>query len=272
MNWAPIAREEFRAAARSLHVRIAICGYAFVVALLPWIDQIGRGQYAAKETLEAFYPVTAMLLPIVVLATVSLGNLGETETEPNRRSGTRAGVVAGEFVGRSTFAAVTGAVGVGVGVASVWHRYGLPPLDLTVIGLLITPLFAVAYASVAVAVSAAARTRATAVAGAVGVYCATVVAWFYRPLGVKRGVETTLGDQFGVGTSADLAELAARLFNPGDAYLAVLTEITTDYSAVPWLDSPPFYLEWWFAVAILVAWAVVPPATVYYVRRPDETD
>jgi ABC-2 type transport system permease protein len=198
---------------------------------------------------------------------------GETETGSGKLllslPHTRRDVVLGKVVGRTLVLSIPVLVGL-VAMLAVVFGLGVEfsPVEYGVFAL-VTLAFVLTYVSVFVGVSAS--TTSTTRAATVGVLVLVVfefawdvvvlAAWF-----VAAGFEVPAG--FGTGNLAAMPDPVAFLSTlpPSGAYQSAIGGVLSGSLG----GAGPFYLQQWFGLVVLAAWAAVPLALGYLrYRRAD---
>ena len=279
---ATVARKEFEDAGRSkllwaligLLVGLVVIGYA---AIWHIVDDV-----TAAEVLSFVAMPLQVLLPIAALIAGYMAVVGE------RRSGSikllmglppnRADVVFGKLLGR------TAVVGVAVGLACLVSLvlgavlFGSVPFADWLGFAAVSLLFGTTFVGLAIGVSAGVATRGKSMALVVGLYMVFVVFWEL----LTAGPYYLIYDE-GPPVEAETWYLVLEQFNPISAYTTLASNIVEgdvqsimfrfgleDFEAAVltpaerYAGDAPFYLQDWFGVVVLLAWAVVPVAIGYY--------
>ncbi|WP_458206789.1 ABC transporter permease subunit [Haladaptatus sp. NG-SE-30] len=171
---------------------------------------------------------------------------------------TRRDVVMGMAVGRVTLISVATVTGILV-AALVFIAFGglVPPADFAVF-LVLAVLLGGAYAGAGVGISAASKTKNRAMVGSVVFYLMTVVGWFAIPTTFQYVLN---GFSMPQGAQPEWVIFIDRL-GPVKAYQTATNALME--SGGMWV--PPgdaFYYSGWFAIVVLVCWAVVPVTLGY---------
>lgn len=290
-NWLAVARKEVADASRSwlLYVLAGLLLAVFTVVVVgegltydpagPMPDTPHTSFVFSRIWLYA----GVLLVPLVSLVVGYLAVAGEREAGSLRlllgHPVTRAEVLAGKFLGR--LAVVWATLGVALALAGV----GIPPLFrgfdagayATLVALLL--LEAGAFVGVAVGLSAAARSRAVAMAGAITTFAGTVFAWGALPLGLHYlAYGNTPSNPPGMAQEVPGWFVLLRRLRPQNALeVAQSAYVSPQLSGVGGSEAPfgeyavqggdPFFAEPWFAIVVLLAWAVVPLAVGYWRLR-----
>ncbi|WP_135820307.1 ABC transporter permease subunit [Halostella litorea] len=268
MSVADVLRKDFKDVRRAKLVWAPALVYTAFMLLFFW----GQSQSPNPDFYQILWGLVgiggALLVPLLALVAAYLSIAGERESGsikfllglPN----TRSDVVLGKVLSRSAVvtAGILVSFAVGVPVAAVLvpdmtFEYGEYALFAAV-----TVLYALAYVAVAVAISAATASRSRAMSGAIGFFFVFNLVWNFLPVGPVQMI-AFLSDEFGVEVSDSVTELVYSI-SPTGAYLnGILKLIMPDRfnaQAGAVVADPPFYIQGWFMVLILVAWIVVPLA------------
>lgn len=295
-TWVDVARKDFEDAVRSrvlwglIAVFVAFLGMSLPVAeqLFPTAEHVGP-----EKALSGVAMLTQLFIPGIALVAGYMAVVGE------RRSGsirvlltypfTRRDVVTGKLAGRLMVTGTALVVGFAVASALVVALYGAPR-SAAVAGFVATSLLlGVTFTGIAVGGSAAARTRGQAMAVTIGSFVAMV--FFWKP--VAAGVYYLRTGSL-PGLQAEEWYFVVKRLNPLEAFRVLATMFLDEpVNAVPQLpveDVPasgigeridlatrlggdvPVYLEDWFAVVVLLLWAVIPIILGYWVFRRSDLD
>lgn len=287
-TWTSIAAKDFEDAARSKLLWAFIAVFvAFLAMALPVAAQLFPDEttITPAKALSGVAMLAQLFIPGIALVAGYMAVVGE------RRSGslrvllgypfTRRDVVTGKLTGRALVTVTALTIGFAVAGVLVTALYGIPDPTTFAGFVAIGVLLGVTFTGVAVGGSAATATRGHAMAATIGSFM--VMVFFWKPIaaGSYYAVTGSLP-----GLVADRWYFLLKRLNPLEAY-RVLTEaiLDTRVDAVPQFpveDVPmtagpdhlamtnrltgtvPFYLEDWFAVVILLAWAVVPVLIGYH--------
>lgn len=252
----------------------------FAFLLLPTFGAFYRSidSHPVGKTSEGITAVTTavmIVIPIVALVSSILAIAAERETGTIRFllgfPNDRFEIVLGKVVSRATL--VNGGLGLGflfVGLmAIVWADS--VPLDMLVQSMLLTMLFATSYIGLAVGISAAVTNQARAFTVAVGSYFFWTIAWLPSfPYSASASVQSLLAGLLGHELSPSTV-VNIEILNPMVAYLQAtqvlgpsFEKMARNSSTANVLASPSV------AIAMLVAWAVLPLALGYWRFRNSE--
>ncbi|WP_247729449.1 ABC transporter permease [Halovivax limisalsi] len=213
--------------------------------------------------------VGALFVPAIALVAAYLAVAGERESgsikyllsTPIRRRD----VVLGKYVSRAAVVAVSLIVAfvVAAALALVW--FDEFPADVFVGLSLLTIVFALAYVAIAITVSATTASRSRAMGGALAVYFVTNLLILFGQLSILGALQYALNDLLGLGVGDQPIQFVGLLISPTQAYLASTTLAFPDdlVAAMPNAGDPAdlvWYLQPETALAILLAWTVVPLA------------
>jgi len=259
-----VARNDFRNARRAKLVWGVIGIYVAFAALLFYAGSTGSSP-DVSETLFVQVFVTALVLPLVAIAATYLAVAGERESDTITfvlsRPVARRDVVVGKLVSRLGILALAlaGVLVVGLLMAAALYPSLEAANQLKFVAL--TGLLVAAYAGATIGISAATATRSRAIAGAVGFYFLSDVLFLFGNVSVVGMLRYVL-EEFGGVQLAETTYEFVRSLSPAQAYLNSTLEIfnPSNFQQIQVPGELPFYLEPWFMVVILLAWAVVPVA------------
>lgn len=266
-NWAVVARKDFADARRSRSLwALSALFLLFTVGMAVLYSQIDAlSPEAADATavgLLAFLSAPAGLFVSIASVVVCYRAVaGESESGsgklllslPNARSD----VVVGKVVGRTAVLVAPLVLGFVVSLAVVLGLYeAFDPVEYLTF-VLVTVLFALAYVGLVVGISASTTSTARASALAVGAWLVLEILWDAVPMGAAYVAN-------GFAFPATLPEWALflNLLAPSAAYSNAATGFLGQATVASDL---PFYLESWFSLLVLLAWAAV-PVTLGYLR------
>jgi len=268
MSIANVVRKDFKDVRRAKLVWAPAALYTLFMLLFFW----GQTQGPEPDFYQVLWGLVgiggSLLVPLIALVAAYLSIAGERESGsikfllglPNSRSD----VVFGKVLSRSAVVAAGLLVSFVVGVAAAAVLVPDMSMEYADYALFaaVTVLYALAYVAVAVAISAATASRSRAMGGAIGFFFVFNLVWNFLPVGPVRMIEF-LADEFGVEVSDSVTELVFSL-SPTGAYLNGILKLIMpqrfNQQAGAVVTDPPFYIEGWFMVLLLVAWIVVPLA------------
>jgi ABC-2 type transport system permease protein len=268
MSVADVLRKDFKDVRRAKLVWAPALVYTLFMLLFFW----GQTQSPNPDFYQILWGLVgvggALLIPLIALVAAYLSIAGERESGsikfllglPN----TRTDVVVGKVISRSAVVTagilvsfVVGVPAAAVLVPDMTFEYGEYAVFAAV-----TVLYALAYVAVAVAISAATASRSRAMGGAIGFFFLFNLVWNFLPVGPVQMIGF-LSDEFGVEVSDSVTELIFSI-SPTGAYLNGVLKLVMperfNAQAGAVVADPPFYIEGWFMVLILLAWVVVPLA------------
>jgi ABC-2 type transport system permease protein len=288
-TWREIARKDFEDAVRSKVLwGISAVFVAFLVMSLLSADQLFPREPTVDATLvlagvgmlaQLFVPGIALVVGyMAVTGEHRSGSLRVLLTYPFDRGD----VVLGKLVGRVAVTVTALATGLAVATVLVVALYGYPGHGKFLGFVGASVLLALTFTGLAVGGSAATATRSRSMAVAFGSFVAMVFFWkpvsvalHYAAYGTRPGIEV------------EPWYLLVRRLNPLEAYRVVLGSVlgervqpvpnlpVADVSAATPSEQllvgnrvageVPWYLQDWTAVAVLLAWGLV-PLTIGYVR------
>lgn len=271
MSWQAVARKDVRDAARAKSVwALAALFLLLFVGLTVLVPRLADDEFATFLQVSA--GVVGTVLPLVGIV------LGYKAVITERESGSialllslphsRRDVVVGKFVGRSIVLAVPTAVGLVVAAPLVATRYAsFAPLEYLGFSIA-TIVYGLTFLALAIAFSTATTASRRVTTAAFGAYIALVMFW-----SSVIDLLVLILFRFQGNPLANPPEWATllKLLNPQLAYNYVLsdvlgTDLETPVAAfgAEWFTEPPV------AIAVLLAWLVVPLALGYW--QFDRTD
>lgn len=254
MSWRVVAERDARDPFRSMSALVLFGLFGLLFAAVGYLASGSTGVAAILGSVaNGIVPLAGYGLCYgVVAGKRDSGSLRVVLSLPHSRRD----VVLGSALGRLAVLALAVTVGFVTGVL-VFLAAGGSGIDATAVVLAwaLSVLFAASVVGVGVGVSAAARTAGRAVAGVASAYVLFVVAWNWIP-GLVRYVIG--GFRFPTGPTPTWATVFAYC-NPERAY-AVLASTVVNRAPPATAD---VYASPGFALAVLVAWTVVPLALGY---------
>ena len=257
MNWQPVARKDLRDAVRSRSLLLLTAVFVVLVLALTLVAfRTGDREFA--DVLATVAGVFAVLLPVVAFGVGYKAILGE------RQAGTlvlalslphsRRDLVVGKFVGRAVVLSVPVGVGLVLAGAVVLVAGGAAgELAGYLAFSALTLLYGLAFLGVALFLSIGTESSRRATLGAVGLYVALVLAWG----GLVDAIVAILFRLQGAGTNPDWA-VFVEFLSPAVLYQFLLDGVEGIESPLAGMVDPPWFLTWWMAVLLLVAWVIVP--------------
>jgi len=268
MSVADVLRKDFKDVRRAKLVWAPALVYTLFMLLFFW----GQTQSPNPDFYQILWGLVgvggALLIPLIALVAAYLSIAGERESGsikfllglPN----TRSDVVVGKVLSRSAVvtAGILVSFLVGVPAAAVLvPEMTFEYADYAVFAA-VTVLYALAYVAVAVSISAATASRSRAMGGAIGFFFLFNLVWNFLPVGPVQMI-AFLSDEFGVEVSDSVTALVFSV-SPTGAYLNGVLKLVMperfNAQAGAVVADPPFYIEGWFMMLILLAWVVVPLA------------
>lgn len=259
MNWRSIARKDVRDAVRSRSVWLVTGLFLLLFLALTYaVPRIAERSFDAY--LRESAAVVVMVVPLVAIV------LGYKAVVDERESGSialllslphsRRDLVVGKFVGRSVVLTVPILASLLVAGAVVTVQYGSFDVARYVGFLALTALYGLPYLALAIGISMTTTSARRVTTAAFGVYLLLVVLWSdlvsLAVMILFRFEQGALQDPPNWATFAEFAE-------PGSAYTHLVNE-ALDAGVGPdaLAESQPWFVTWWVALALLVAWIVVP--------------
>jgi ABC-2 type transport system permease protein len=277
MSWQTVARKDIREATSPRVVRLLAGLFVLISAgiayALPLLLSQGQGEGESAELTASSTEFASMVVawpPMTILLPLLAILLGYKTVAAERESGTlvlllalphsRRDVFAGKYLGRATVLAVTVAVAFALAGWLVAYPYGSVSLVNHVALTVLTLLLGAVFLGIAMALSVLSRTELRATLSSVGVFVLFTMLWGPLRAGA-RGVLTEAGvleDGFADPVlflySLEPTTLYGRV---GELFLGDGTDPVFG-STVPWYGSE------WLALALFLAWVVVPPALAYW--------
>lgn len=218
------------------------------------------------ETVYAAGALLSVVLPLVVLV-AAYGTLLHERTSGALRFSlglpvSRATIYLGKYLGRAVVVLGSLAVGFVLATIVVLATYPTVYLGNFLLFAVATLLYAVIWVGIGLSISGSFESVVGGTAGLVGVYVAFRLGWMgLQALGLR------LADASRARNTPDWYFLLGRL-NPMNAYVRVTNGLMVEPEAYhPLLSHPegagPVWASAWFAVVVLVAWAVVAPVVGY---------
>ncbi len=264
MSWRVIAREDVRDAARSKTTWLT-AGLT-VVAFLGYVvahDYIGEPTFPAF--VAGLTSVVGVLLPAVailagykaIVGDRTSGRLALTLSLPHSRRD----LAVGTFLGRAVVVLVPALLALVVAGAVGAVRFGTEGVLLYPWFLVATALFGAAFVGIAVGLSMSTTVDRWITLGGLGGYLLLVTFWG----GLQSAVLVVL-HRFDLGVLRDQPDWALlfRMLEPGEAYARLVrTGFDIDLAGQYVAEGAPLYVSAPAALALLVAWSVVPLAVGY---------
>lgn len=264
MSTLSVAKKDFLDVRRAKVVWFVGGLYTLFAVLFFYLGQIGTSEPNVVYQLLTLSGIGALFIPLIALVTTYLAIAGERESGsikyllslPN----TRRDVVLGKYLSRGMVvtAAILLAFGVGAVLTVLWY----PSLETDIFAgiVALTILFTMAYVAIAIGISAATKSRSRAMGGAIGFYFVANLLMIFPGLSIVDAFDYVLNNRLGLGISENAFEFVRRL-SPTVAYESSMPlVIPNDVMTFPTPEDAPFYLEPEAALAILIAWLVVPVA------------
>ncbi|WP_458209937.1 ABC transporter permease [Haladaptatus sp. NG-SE-30] len=288
VTWAAVARKDFEDAVRSkmlwgfIFVFIAFLTMALLSAEQLFPDPV---TVTATMALVGVAMLSQLFIPGIALVAGYLSVVGERQSGSLRillsYPFSRFDIVAGKLVGRALITGTALTIGFAVASILVGVLYGTPDIT-TFVGFVATGvLVGLTFTGLAVGGSATASTRGRAMALTIGSFMGMVFFWKPVAVGLYYLVTGTLP-----GMQAEPWYFLLKRLNPLEAYRVltstVLDRRVNEVPEFPLEDVPattplkqlelanrivgeiPFYLEDWFSVVVLIAWALIPVAIGYW--------
>lgn len=272
MSWQVVAKKEFSDAARSLV--LWIISVVFVLAGMLMVSSyiIFGEEFAPEAEVGALDAMVFVLSPIALVVPIIALVVGYKSIVGERESGslkvllslphTRWDVMFGKLLGR-TLVVVIPLVAALVVMGAMISLF-IEPVGVVsyLIVFLLSLLLAGVFVAIAVAISGATSNSTVAGAAMFGIYALFLVFWDIVNLGVLyllEGRVTPGPDPPGLYFLVDM-------LSPDGAYIIAAQELLPEvnFFGDTFPESIPWYLSEWVAIAILLAWLIVPFAIGYY--------
>jgi ABC-2 type transport system permease protein len=273
VSWSVVARKDFQDAIRSRGLIAMTILFTLLYAGAAYVYTfIGSSSPQAASVLSL---ISFLLLPATILVPIVGVFAGYRAIAGERETGsiklllglphTRQDVVIGKIVGRSSVVTVSTFVGflVAAVVAAVLYS-SFPAVDFVAFGAL-TVLFALAFVGIGVGISAATGSTTKAIAGGFGVFLLFQFLWGEIPKLINYIANGSYGFS---GRQPNWSYLFEQL-DPQNAYQLAVNEWVVQsplrealYQQV-FGGNPPLFFSPWFALAVLLAWVLVPAGLGY---------
>ena len=274
-----VARDDFVNARRSSVVLAVVGTFAVLVAMV-----FGAEMDIYPDAYRTLWDVSALIafaFPIFVAPLTYLAIAGERESGTIKFSlglpNTRGEYFLAKYASRVSVAVATVVVSTAVGfvVALATYENGADPVRFATFAA-VSALFAAAIAGTFLALSATTASRSRAMFAVIGTYFVMLPFWFGIIPFVNLGnLLDTLSSVPGVSLSESTRDLIGTL-SPVQAYFSstefVYRGVLDEYGVFEQIRSQPDTLAFdpWFAIAVLVGWAVVPTVLSFLWFRRSE--
>ena len=263
MNWRVMAKKDFLDAYRKWSLAIAAAGFVLFFAVPTYLG-MSRVQNPGDQSFFGFMQTTPFFVPLAALM-MSYGTIaGERELGSLKLllalPYTRMDVVSGKAVGRAAVVGTAAIIGVLVATLVFLVFGGTFTIAGYVLFLVLMVLLGAAYTSSAVCLSAASPTSNRAMATSVGFFLLSLAGWSAIPLVIRYVLN---GFSMPGGAEPVWAKLINNL-SPIKAYSNGVNALVHGHTA------STFYQSGWFALLVLLGWAVIPVALGY--RRFNSAD
>lgn len=274
-TWLTVARKDVEDAIRSRTLLVMTVVLALLIVLLVALPGLFADGFPVELAVYLITYPAAIVVPLVALVASYLAVAGERESgslklllglPPTRRD-----VVLGKFLGRLVVVQLSVLIAFAVGLVVAFLAFGEAPLGPFLVTTVLTAVLATSFVGLAVGFSAGAPTGSRAIAPAIGVYVVVIALWdlFVQVLPFAADY------LFSVSLDPTTVDVI-NVLSPRSAYGRLINAIV-----VPWLREtlpsglagglPQFtpsgdsvFLESWFLVVLLLAWAAVPVVVGYW--------
>ncbi len=264
MNWRVLVKKDFLDAYRTWSLGVAAVSFVLFLTVPVYVGMNNASTPGAVNFFGAIgfivflLPLAAFMMSYDAIAGErELGSLKLLLAQPY----TRRDVVAGIAVGRTIVVGTATFLGIFVATVVFLALGGGVQLGSYVAFLVLVLLLAAAYAGTAVSFSAASPTSNRALATSVGFFILTLVGWSSIPQLIRYVLN-------GFSTPGDGRPEWATVIDSLSPIRAFSTGIDTLVHSNGAVGS--FYETGWFAILVLVAWAVIPVLLGY--RQFDRAD
>ena len=265
MTWHDIAYKEFHGASRSRSLW-ALLGFFGIL----FVGFTGLHTYFGDETFPSYINglagLIAVLLPLIGIL------LGYKAVSDSRNSGSmvltlsfphsRQDLAIGTFVGRSLVLLVPTAITlVLAGVLGI-VLYGSENIIWFPWFVFITALYGVAFVGVAIGISLFSKADRWITVGSLGAYLLLVIFWDNF-----NTLSLLVLHRFDFDILLQMPDWALlfRLLKPSEAYYRLLHLGFETPAAIFYVhDGAPFYVDWWAAILVLLAWTIIPVLIGYW--------
>lgn len=269
MSWAVVARKDFQDAIRSKGlIGLTVLFVLFCAGAAYLYTIIGANDPQAASLLDF---VSFLLAPAAILVPITGLVVGYKAIAGERETGsiklllglphTRLDVVVGKVLGRAAVVTVSILVGFLVAAIVALVLYGSFSFENFAVFTVLTVLLALAFVSIGVGISASTGSTSKAVIAVFGVFLLFQFLWGQIPNLLNYVVNGSY--QF-AGQPPDWYFFFTRL-NPSNAYQATVTGWLFENSLLELFfgGDLPFFLSPWAALAILLAWILLPAGIGY---------
>lgn len=266
MSWTTIARREYAATGDSRAIRWLLWALAGACILSGYLYPVLGSEPFTTKAFVGFGFLTGSIDYLLPLIGVFLG-YGAIVTE--RTSGqltlllslpySRRDLVLGKLVGRSLAFTTALVAALAVAGALVVYPFGSLSPGWYLAFIVLTVLYGWIFTGIATTISMLTRSKHLATVGAFGVYGLFVLVWGVARSALRYGLEA-------IGLiDGELPDAVLFLFglNPVTLYDRLLSGFVVDGSAGAYAGSNAWYLSEWLALALFLAWTVVPVALGY---------
>lgn len=264
MSWRAIAHKDVRDAGRSRTIWLLFAGLsALFVGFAALHTHFGEDDFVSF--LAGLAGLIGSTLPILGIL------LGYKSISDDRESGSlqltlsfphsRRDLVVGTVVGRSVVLLAPTLVGLTIAGVTGVFLYGTEGALLYPWFLVATALYGVAFVAVAVGLSLSTTVDRRITYGALGSYLLLVQLWDNL-----HSLTLLILHRFESGVLSNIPDwaLLARLAKPSESYYRLVRAgFDVGQASVYVGPDAPFYVGWWAALLLLVAWIAVPLALGY---------
>jgi len=275
MTWHHVAYKDLKMSLRSrlllglstLFV-LMVAGGSVALTVLPSDSPIRGATLSSDTALIVLLGVSSWLVPIIAIVATYTAIVGERDSGSLRLllglGHTRRSILAGKLVGRSAMLLVSLLAGFTAALVVILTMYDRLYAANFAIFALSTSLFALVYVGLTTGVSASLDSRSQVIAVVVGVFAFFQFLWDGILIGILFLVT---GDLPVPGENYPAWYVFLTRLSPTNAYEGVVSGVASvgQLPGIPNLsesltgvESVPFYLSQWAALAILLFWFVIP--------------
>lgn len=257
MNWRVLAKKDFLDAYRTWSLGTAAVAFVLFLAVPVYMGMSRNGTpgdadfFSAVGFVVFLVPLAALMMSYDSIAGErELGSLKLLLAQPY----TRQDVVAGIAAGRAMVVGTATCIGVLVATVVFLAFGGGFSITSYLVFLILVLLLAAAYSGAAVCFSAVSPTSNRAMATSVGFFMLTVIGWSAIPQLFRYVLNSFSTPRGGRPEWASLIDS----LSPVRAYSTGIDTIVYSNGGVG-----SFYETGWFAILVLIAWAVIPVGLGY---------
>lgn len=259
MNWKPIARKDFLDSVRSRTLWALAVVFVGILALIAYgaqqIDDAGVTQFIdfTAQGFTLFVPIVAVALGYkAIIAERESGTIAVALSFPHSRRD----MVVGKYVGRSLVLAIPVLIGLVVASVFVLVLYDSFPVLSYLFFVVLNVVLGLSFLGITIGLSMGLSSSRRVTAAAFGAYVLLAVLW-------SQLVDTLVVVlwRFEGGVLVDPPEwsMLLKLSSPVESYNRIVTALFDSSIGGTYTGGDvPWFVDWWVAVLLLLAWIVVP--------------